>query len=963
MAFSSTSAARAQDGRSEHAPLSAIEAAAAEDETFVVVRQRNKFFDPPVVVIHEGDTVVWVNETGGGWHDVQSYEGEFHSGRMDPGDTFTQTFEEAGVHGYLCSPHVIDGMQGVVVVLPEGTPLPEPLPSPPAPTSSPAAIEPPLPSPPAPTSSPAAIEPPLPSPPAPTSSPVLADPVALGTPDTIATVAGSGGNGGLATDASLYLPEGVALDDGGRLYISDTENCQIRQVAPTGTIVSILGHESCGYSMGGDADLGPWLHTNHPRGVAVGPDGAVYVADTINCRVRRVEEGGAVSTVAGNGSCRAGGDGGPAVDAGIYPWGLAWDQQGNLYVADVFNCRIRRVDEGGTITTVAGTGACGFSGDGGPATQATLFFPRDVAVGTDGALYIADAANCRVRRVDASGVIDTVAGAGDCDFSGDGGPATEAGLHPWALAFDSDGGVLVADRENCRLRRFVPGGPIATVAGNGLCGFSGDGGPAAEAALHWPSDVTLAADGAIHVADTGNCRVRRIDREGNIATVAGSGVCAPGGDGGPAIAGGGWHPIGLAMGKQGEWYFSELDTCRVRRVDASGVVTTYAGNGVCGYSGDGGPATQARLSDLLGGLAVADDGTLFIAEGYNCRVRQVDTNGVIDTIVGTGTCGFSGDGGPARQASLWFVADVALDGSGGLLIADPFNCRVRRVDLASGVIATVVGDGSCRYHGEDIPAEEAGIDPWGVAVGPEGAIYLSDSGNCRVRRVGSEGRITTVAGGDECGLSGDGGPATQAQLMRPQDLTLDQEGNLYVADLRTFTVRKVDSQGIISTVAGVGISRPIDIGGFDPTNGFLCSIHNLPVPVPSYLADGGPASEAGLYFPYGIALSPDGHLYIADSFDHRVRRVTCGAGVPCSGPAIPEASASVPAASVASSGGAAPEGAVGAPSTGRTAGPDAEMRIAGLLAAIGGAALLLLGAAFLAYTRTRRRRRGSGGML
>ena len=899
--------------------LSANQATGVEDEHVTIVRQRGKFFDPPVVVIHEGDTVVWVNETkGGGWHDVVSDEGKFDSERMDPGDTFSHTFEQPGVYSYHCHPHVIDGMQGVVVVLPEGTPLPDPLPAPPVPTSSPA----------------------------------LAEPIPLGTPDTIQTVAGSGGNGGSALDASLYLPEGVALDDAGRLFIADTENCQIRRVDPSGTIVSILGHESCGNSMGGDADLGPWLHTNHPRGVAVGADGVLYVADTINCRVRSVQDGGKVTTVAGSGSCRASGDGGPATDAGLAPWDLAWDSQGNLYIADAFNCRIRKVDSQGIITTVAGNGACGFSGDGGPATEASLFFPRDVAVGSDGTLYIADTANCRVRRVAAgTGIIKTVAGNGSCDYSGDGGPATLAGLHPWGLAVEADGAVLVADRENCRLRRFVPGGAIATVAGSGVCGFSGDGRAAGEAALNWPSDVTVAPDGVIHIADTGSCRVRRIAGDNSIATVAGSGVCGPGGDGGPAVAGGGWHPMGLAMGNQGDWYFSELDTCRVRSIDEGGTITTVAGTGVCGYSGDGGPATQAKLSDFLGGLALADDGTLYIAEGYNCRLRRVEPDGIITTIAGTGVCGFDGDGGPATEASLNFVSDVAFDGNGGLLLAEPFNCRVRRIDLAAGTIETVIGDGSCSYNGEDVPAEEAGVMPWGVAVGPEGALYLADSGNCRVRRVGPEGRIATVAGGDACGYAGDGGPATQAQLMRPYDLALDQDGNLYVTDLRTFTVRKVDRQGIISTVAGVGISRPVDIGGYDPTNGFLCSLHNLPVPAPSYLADGGPANQAGLYFPYGIALGHDGHLYIADTFDHRVRRVTCGGGVPCSGPAdatVAQPSDFVPTAS------ATPDAALRLPSTGQTGQPNENTLVLGLAAGVG-ATLLLLGAALRLRVRAQRR--------
>lgn len=877
----------------------AIQAAAPEDGDVVVVRMRNKFFDPPVVVIHEGDTVVWVNETAGGWHDVQSYEGEFSSDRMVWSDAFVHTFDEPGVHGFFCSPHVIDGMQGAVVVLPKASPLPDPLP--------------------------------MPAPP--TSSPVPGASIPADTPDTIVTVAGGGGNGGLATDASLYLPEGVAIDDAGRLYIADTENCQVRRVDTNGTVVSLLGHESCGFSMGGDADLGPWLHTNHPRAVAVGPDGALYVADTVNCRVRRVQEGGRVATVAGNDSCRASGDGGPAADAGLSPWGLAWDTEGNLYVADVFNCRIRQVDGAGIITTVAGNGTCGFAGDGGPATEAALFFPRDVAVGPDGSLYIADTENCRVRRVDAaSGIIDTVAGNGSCAYSGDGAPAALASLHPWAVAVDSDANVLAADRQNCRLRQFAPGGLIATIAGTGVCGASGDGGPAEQALLHWPSDVAITADGAIYLADTGSCRIRRLAPEGMVTTVAGSGVCAPGGDGGPAIAGGIWHPTGLAFGKNGAWYFSELDTCRVRRVDPDGVVSTYAGTGVCGFSGDGGPATEARLSDFLGGLALAQDGTLYVAEGYNCRVRRVDPNGIIDTVAGTGACDFSGDGGPATDAALNFVSDVALGESGTLYLAEPFNCRVRRVVLTTGIIDTVIGDGSCRYNGEGVPALAAGVDPWGVAVGPDRALYVADSSNARVRRLGAGGRIVTVAGGNEVcdGRDGDGGPAIQARLFRPYDIVLDRAGNLYVADLRAFVVRKVDREGVINTIAGVGISRPIDVGGHDPTNGFFCSVHNLPVPQPTYLNDGAEATEAGLYFPYAIALDEKGDLLIADTFDHRVRRVACGGSVPCAGqPAPNDAPGSV-----------APPPVTQLPSTGAPPARDALGPLAGLLAAAGAAITL-----------------------
>lgn len=901
------------------ARISSDEAVAAGDEPDVVIRQRNKFYDPPVVVVHVGDTVGWVNETAGGWHDVNSYEGEFASGRMDYGTTFSQTFEQPGVYGFYCVPHSFDGMIGSVVVVEKGKPLPDPLPSPPTLTSSPNSDE----------------------------------PVPPGAPNTIFTVAGSSGNGGRALDASLYRPEGVGADDAGRVYIADTDNCQIRVLEPSGRIISILGHESCGFTMGYDEDLGPWLHTNHPAAVAVGPDGSPYVSDTGNCRVRRGREDGTVMTVAGSGSCRASGDGGPAVEAGLSPWGLTVSRQGEVYVADVFNCRVRKIDQDGIITTVAGNGTCGFSGDGGPATEASLFFPRDVAITPDGTLYIADTANCRVRRINpATGAIETLAGSGSCSYGGDGVAALRAGLQPWGVAVDADGRILVVDRENCRLRRFAPGGAISTIAGTGVCGHTGDNGPAAEAALNWPSDIVLAADGTIYLADTGSCRVRRIDADGTIATAVGSGVCDLAGDGGPAVAAGIWHAMAVVTNSEGDWFFSELDTCRIRRVDADGVVTTYAGTGVCGHAGDGGPATEARLSDFVGGLALADDGTMYFAEGYNCRVRRIDPDQTIDTVVGTGECGYDGDGGPASEANVAFVSDVRLDGKGGLYVAEPFNCVVRRVDLATGIIDTVVGDGSCLYNGEDVPALSAGVEPWGVAVGPDGFLYLTDAGNCRVRRVGPEGRITTVAGEDLCGYEGDGGPATEAQLLRPDDVEVDAEGNVYISDVRTFTVRKVDSRGIISTVAGVGIARPIDAGGFDPTQRFNCTLSSLIIPAPAYLGDGGPATQGGLYFPDGITIGHDGHLYIADTFDHRVRRVTCGDEVPCAGPAIASASSGAGMSSDSGSleGGVHPSVSRAAIETEGGGNP-----VVWVLGAIGGAVVLVAGI-WLLVARWRRSR-------
>jgi hypothetical protein len=216
------------------------------------------------------------------------------------------------------------------------------------------------------------------------------------------------------------------------------------------------------------------------------------------------------------------------------------------------------------------------------------------------------------------------------------------------------------------------------------------------------------------------------------------------------------------------------------------------------------------------------------------------------------------------------------------------------------------------------------------------------------------GRIWTVAGGQSCGYAGDGGPATSAELLRPYDVALDRAGNLYVADLRTFTVRKVDAGGTISTVAGVGISRPIDNGGSDPTGGLLCSVHKLPVPVPSYLNDGGPADEAGLYFPYAIALGHEGHLYIADTFDHRVRRVTCGGSVPCAGPAVvSEPDRDLPSHDADS--GPAP---LQLPATGHLDRQRAPSSGPVAAAAIGGGLLLVAASVIRRAVRGRRKERG-----
>jgi NHL repeat len=294
-----------------------------------------------------------------------------------------------------------------------------------------------------------------------------------------------------------------------------------------------------------------------------------------------------------------------------------------------------------TISTVAGRGSFGFSGDGGPATAAELAGPIGVAATPDGGVLIADKDNERVRRVSSAGTITRVAGNGIEGFSGDGGPATDAKLSsPTGVAATPDGGLLIADFGNSRVRYVTPAGTITTIAGNGTPGFSGDGGPATAAQLSYPFGLAVTADGGVLIADYGNSRVRYVTPAGTITTVAGNGSQGFSGDGGPATDAELKGPTGVAATPDGSVLIADQYNQRVRRVSPDGTITTVAGNGIEGFSGDGGPATAAQLSYPYG-VAVTADGGVLIADYANYRVRYVTPAGTITTVAGNGTQGFS----------------------------------------------------------------------------------------------------------------------------------------------------------------------------------------------------------------------------------------------------------------------------------------------------------------------------------
>ena len=618
---------------------------------------------------------------------------------------------------------------------------------------------------------------------------------------------------------------------------------------------------------------------NTPSDVAVDNLGNVYVADTENDRVRKIDTSGMISTVAGTGNWGYGGDGGPAAEAALNrPWSVATDAAGNLYVADTSNHRVRKVDAAGTITTVAGVGEWGYGGDGGPALEALLGLPRGIAVDAVGNLYIADSGNNRIRKVDAAGTITTVAGTGDWEHGGDGGRATEAGLpFPIGVAADSVGNILVV--AGPRVRRIDTAGIITTFAGTGEQGDGGDGGLATEARFTYPSGVTADATGNVYVSDSNGRRVRKIDASGIITTLAGTGRWGDGEDGGLATDTPLKGPSGVALDTAGNVFISDQWDNRVRKIDTMGIISTLAGTGDWKDAEDTIGSNSAKFR-FPRGAALDASGNLYFLD--DARVWKLDMSGSVTAFAGT-LEGYGGDGGPAIEARLYGPSGVAMDSFGNVYVTEQWQDRVRKIDT-TGTISTLAGTGDWGNGGDGGPAIEAQLaQPTSVAVDPFGNVYVADQGNHRVRMIDSDGNIHTLAGTGESGYGGDDGPADQAQLSDPTNVAADAAGNVYVAEGYS-RVRKIDPNGIITkfvriTGGGVQALAVDDFGNVFVGGGYqILRISGVDggaeviagTGEPGFGGDGGPSVNARLSV-WGIAVDADGKVWFTDGYSRRVR--------------------------------------------------------------------------------------------
>ncbi len=757
--------------------------------------------------------------------------------------------------------------------------------------------------------------------------------------------AGYSGDGGNATSASLNSPSGITISSAGDIYFTDQANNRVRKVTTAGIITTVAGNGTAGNA--GDGGNATAANLSNPMAVAVDAAGNIYIADYDNARVRKVNTSGIISNYVGTGSVGYTTDGTYATVAAIgKPTGVAIDGAGLLCVVEQNNHVVRRVNSAGKIATLAGAGYASFSGDGGAATAAALSYPNSVAFDAAGNAYITDAGNNRVRKVTATGVISTIAGTGTAGFSGDGASATAATMNnPAGIAVDASGNVIFADYNNQRIRKIATTGTITTLAGTGTAGLSGDGGAATACTFYRPTGVAVATGKTI-ITDMGNAAVRQVTIVSNTPVFTGGAaqsfsVCSGSGaasinsymtisdaDAGqtetwtivsspahgtlagfPRTAtstGGAITPAALTFTPTTG--YTGTDTFRIKISDGTNTSTTLitVSIGAAGSAGTiSGPSSfcpgawTTFTSSVSGGTWSSSQPTIAIINSSGQVYGEYGTPFTITYTVTTSCGTFSATkadtvinvpsmptitGGTSVSVGSNLTLSNTLSGgnwsssntaiatvsSAGVVygVANGyFNVTYSLVttcatvsttqSMISGKVLTAnifnfagYGTGASGYTADGVLADSRAINaPSGIAKDKYGYIYFTEQGNNIVRKVSKiSGTMYTIAGTRSAGFSGDGGAATAANLNAPSGIAVDKNGNIYIADQANARIRKITAAGIISTIAGTGT-----VG---------------------YTADGVAAASANIAQPTAVAVDTNGNVYFAEQNNHRIRRIS-----------------------------------------------------------------------------------------
>ncbi|MGA2867319.1 MAG: hypothetical protein ABSF95_22820 [Verrucomicrobiota bacterium] len=654
---------------------------------------------------------------------------------------------------------------------------------------------------------------------------------------TFTTLAGPGESpgaiDGTASAARFYKPWGVAVDSAGNVYVADSWNHTIRKVTLGGVVTTLAGLAGTSGSTDGTGSAARFYL---PRAVAVDSAGNVYVADTYNCTIRKVTPGGAVTTLAGNaavldpyGNPMGGYADGTGSAARFYcPSGVAVDSAGNVYVADSDNRTIRKVTPDGMVTTL----------------PAGFWQPLGVAVDSAGNVYVAD--NYTIRKVTPGGVVTTLAGLAGNPGSADGTGSAAGFSYPAGVAVDSAGSVYVADA--CTIRKVTPGGVVTTLAGLARTGGSADGTGGA-ARFYGTSGVAVDSAANVYVADTYNHTIRKVTPGGVVTTLAGLAGYQGSADGTGSAARFN-EPSGVAVDSAANVYVADTSNQTIRKVAPGGVVTTLAGKALFDQGGNpirgdaDGTGSAARFNEPYG-VAVDSAGNVYVADSWNDTIRKVTPGGVVTTLAGLAGTQGSADG-TASAAQFSGPRGVAVDSAGNVYVADTWNHTIRKV-TPGGVVTTLAGLAGISGSDDGTGSAARFYDPCGVAVDSAGNVYVADTWNCTIRKVTPGGVVATLAGLAGSWGSADG-TASAARFYLPSGVAADSAGNVYVAEFSYCTIRKVTPGGVVTTLAGLARSS----GSADGT-GSAARFGSL---------NGGPA---------GVAADSAGNVYVADTWNNTIR--------------------------------------------------------------------------------------------